>query len=128
MASGVLFADPSVAAAQGMPTDNHVIVSWAPSAKPNRYQIVANLGGVQTTIGEFVVPRSPFAGRIPVPVKASGPFIVAGGNITMTIPGRIALFSRAGSSIAATYDAATLGMLGDAGSKVSVVTKSKAGE
>ena len=128
MASAVLFADPLVAAAHGFPTDHHIMLSWSPSAKPNKYQVVANLGGAQTTIGEFVVPRSPFAGRIPVRVKAPGPFTVAGGEAAMTVHGSIALFSKTSPSATAHYDAATLEMLGDGGAKVSVVTNFKAGE
>ena len=128
MASAVLFADPSRAAVQGMPTDNYIMLSWPPSARPNKYQIVANLGGAQTTIGEFVVPRRPFAGRIPDPVKARGPFNVADGDAAMAVHGSIALFSKASDSDAANYDAATLEMLGDGGARVSVVSKFKAGE
>ncbi|WP_140707345.1 hypothetical protein [Mesorhizobium sp. B2-3-12] len=128
MASAVIFADPAMAAAQGAPNDDHIILSWRLSAKPNKYLIIANLDGAKATIGEFVVPRSHFAGRIPVPVKARGPFTVADGDAAMMVNGRIALFSKTNPNAAATYDAATLEMLGDAGSKVSVVTRFKAGE
>ncbi|QKC98598.1 hypothetical protein [Mesorhizobium sp. NZP2298] len=128
MASAVLFADPSMAAAAGVPADDHITVSWRPWAKPNTYQIVANLGGVQTTIGQFIVPRSPFAGRIPVPVKARGPFTVAGGSAAMMTQGRIAVFSKTSPDAAATYDEATWEMLGKAGTTVSVVAKFGSGE
>jgi len=128
MPSAVLFADPSMAAAAGVLADDHIIVSWQASAKPSKYQIVANLRGAQTTIGEFVVPRSPFAGRIPVPVKAPGPFTVAGGSAAMMIPGRIALFSKASPDAAPAYDLATREMLGVPGTTKSVVAKFQAGE
>ncbi len=128
MPSAVLFADPSMAAATGVLADDHIIVSWPPSAKPNKYQIIANIGGAQTTIGEFVVPKSPFAGRIPVPVKARGPFTIAGGSAAMMIPGRIALFSKASPDAAPAYDLLTREMLGVPGTKKSVVAKFQAGE
>jgi hypothetical protein len=97
---------------------DYLIVSWRPYAKANKYQIVANLDGVQTTIGAFVVPRSSFAGRLPVLVKVPGPFTIAGSGAAMANPGNIALFSEAYSGAALGYDTATQEMLGDAGSTV----------
>jgi hypothetical protein len=96
-----------------------IAVSWPPSAWPNKYQLVANIGGAQTTIGEFVIPNSQFAGRIPVLVNASGPFMVAGSGAAMTMAGSIALFSQAAPGVSA-YDAATMEILGSAGTIVSV--------
>ena len=97
---------------------DYVIVSWRPYAKANKYQIVANLDGAQTTIGEFFVPRSSFAGRVPVLVKAAGPFTVAGSSAAMKNPGNIALFSEAYPGAAMAYDTATREMLGETGSTV----------
>ncbi|MBZ9993110.1 hypothetical protein [Mesorhizobium sp. BH1-1-4] len=123
--SGLHFA-PSSASNAGLLACNHIIVSWLPYARPNKYQIVANVGGTQKTIGEFVVPNSPYAGRLPVVVTASGPFTVAGSSAAMTRPGSISLFStRAGA--AAAYDAETMEMLGAAGTTVSVEAEFGAG-
>ena len=99
---------------------NYITVSWPPSAKPNTYRVVANVDGAQTTIGEFTVPRSPFAGRMPVLVKADGPFIVAGAAAAMSAVGSIALFAQAGPDAAMTYDPATTEMLGAAGADLRV--------
>ena len=104
----------------GVLEGDYIIVSWPPSAKRNKYHIVANVGGAQKTIGEFTVPKSPFAGRIPVLLKAAGHFTVAGSSAEMTTAGNIALFSHTGPGAAATYDAATREMLGAAGTTVSV--------
>lgn len=113
---------PEVGAVGAVGASNYITVSWRPYAKPNKYQIVANVGGVQKTIGEFIVPKSPFAGRIPVLVNAPGPFTVAGSSAAMKMPGSIALFSQASPDAIPAYDAATWGMLGTAGATVSVET------
>jgi hypothetical protein len=99
----------------------YITVSWPPSAWPNKYRLVANIGGAQITIGEFVIPNSQFAGRIPVLVTASGPFMVAGSGAEMRMAGSIALFSQAAPGVSA-YDAATTEILGTAGTIVSVET------
>lgn len=125
-ASGLHFADTSAPDAGALASD-YIIVSWPPYAKPNKYQIVANVGGAQMTIGEFIVPRSPFAGRIPVRVKAQGPFTVADSSAAMGRPGNIALFSKTSPAAAAAYDPTTSQMLGAAGATVSVAAKFSAG-
>lgn len=124
-ASGLHLAASSVSIA-GALACNYIIVSWLPYARPNKYQIVANVAGTKKTIGEFVVPNSPYAGRLPVVVTESGPFTVSGSSAEMMIPGSISLFSaRAGA--AADYDAETLEMLGAAGTTVSVEAEFGAG-
>lgn len=113
-------AQMEVMAHAGALAGDYITVSWRPSAKPNKYQIVANVGGAQTVIGEFIVPNSPFAGRLPVRVKAEGPFTVAGDAAAMSAMGSLALFSASGPGGAFAYDPATTEMLGAAGAHVPV--------
>jgi hypothetical protein len=113
----LLGAEGAVGASTG---GGFITISWPPSTWPNKYQLVANIGGTQTTIGEFVIPNSQFAGRLPVLVNtSSGPFMVAGSGAEMRMAGSIALFSQAAHGVSA-YDAATTEILGSAGTIVSV--------
>jgi len=95
--------------------NGYITVCWPASAPPNRYQLVANVGGARKTIGEFIIPKSPFAGRIPVAVAEPGPFIVVGEADMLDVAGTIALFSQAQSGQDFEFDPGTADILGTPG-------------
>ncbi|RFC68294.1 hypothetical protein [Mesorhizobium denitrificans] len=115
---------PSGGGASGLSVANansrngYITVCWPSSAPPNRYQLVANVGGIKKIIGEFNIPKSPFAGRIPVTVSEPGPFIVVGDADMLDVAGTIALFSKNASAQDFQFDPATSIILGTPGTLV----------
>jgi len=99
---------------------DYIVVKWKPGAKPNTYQIVANIGGAQTPIGEFIIPNSPFAGNLPVLVSTPGPFTVAGSAAAMKTPGSIGLFTQSAPGDKYAYDSVTTEILGAPGKAIAV--------
>ena len=90
-------------------------IKWPVGTKPNRYLIVANMRGKREVVGEFIIPEGPFAGSIPIPVKAPAPFIVAGDDERMNEFRSIALFTESRPGEPMQYDAMTTAILGAAG-------------
>jgi len=105
-------------AANANARNSYITVCWSSSAPPNLFRLVANIGGVKRAIGEFAVPKSPFAGRIPVAVSEPGPFIVVGDADMLDVAGTIALFSKSTSAQDFEFDSATADILGTPGSLV----------
>ncbi|MGC4025477.1 MAG: hypothetical protein QM744_10195 [Mesorhizobium sp.] len=115
---------PSGVGASGLNVANantrngYITVCWPSSAPPNKYQLIANVGGIKKVVGEFTIPRSSFAGRIPVTIAEPGPFIVVGDADMLDVAGTIALFSKSSSAQGFEFDPATAGILGTPGTLV----------
>ena len=103
----------------GLLADNYLSVAFPVGTQPNKYFIVANLRGVQTVIGDFTVPKSPFAGSLAVMVSAHGSFDVAGSGDMMAAAQSIGLFTQSNPTSDIAYDTETTSILGPAGTTVS---------
>ena len=98
----------------GVLINDYIKIEYPTSTSPNRYHIVANIGGNQTIIGNFTVPKGSFAGSIAVSVNVLGPFTVADSGAAMSRPGSIALYTESAEG-SISYDPATTSILGAAG-------------
>jgi len=119
--------DSSGARGDGELVDNYIKVEWRETTPPGSYFIVASEGNARKAIGKFEIPRGSRKGRIFVPVVAEGSFLVAGKFWAPTAeptPERtICLFTRSSAAADLGYDIATTSLLGEAGTRVSCISR-----
>ena len=103
--------------------DNYIKVEWGHTTPPGSYVVVAIEGDDRKAIGKFEIPPGGRRGRIFVPVDAEGSFLVAGQCSAPNAERSLGLFTRSGLTADIGYDAATTSLLGQAGTRVSCVSR-----